>query len=229
MLKDVRTRLEIPKYNGNETNLVVNDYEELFEDRKQAPDQNVRDSEAVTRRKILLKGTTGKTTMAKRIASDWARGVLKAFAIVFFVSMKLVDPGEVLGNIIIDQNSLGDLKITRENLKDILDQISDDCLLIIDSFDDHTDCVNKDVLRLIKEEKVLCNLLVTFSGLNGLRTLDQYFDTVCEVQGFQENDVQYFAENFGEREKDIMSKCMSSELARQRVLISSDPLLIVLL
>ena len=114
-------------------------------------------------------------------------------------------------------------------MKDILDQIGDDCLLIIDGIDDHTGCVNKDVLRIIKERTVLCNLLVTFSGLNGLGTLDQYFDTVCEVRGWQENDVQCFAEKLGEREKDIVAKCMSSELARQRVLISSDPLLIVLL
>ena len=228
-LKDVRTRLDVSKLRENSANLIVSDYEELFEDRKQIPNQNVMDSEAVSRRKILLKGRTGKTSMAKRIASDWASGIFKAFAIVFFISMKLVDPGDVLGNIIIDQNSLGDLKITRENLKDIFDQIGDDCLLIVDDIDDHTACVNKDVLRIIKQEKVICNLLVTFSGLNGLRTLDQYFDTVCEVQGFQENDVQYFAEKLGEREKDIVSKCMSSELARQHVLISSDPLLIVLL
>ena len=228
-LKDVRTRLEISKHKGNETNLVINDYEELFEDGKQSPDRNVLDSEAVSRRKMLLKGRTGKTSMTKRIASDGARGVFKAFAIVFFISMKLVDPGEVLGNIIIDQNSLGDLKITRENLKDIFDQIGDDCLLIIDDIDDHTGCVNEDVLRIIKEEKVFCNLLVTFSGLNGVRTLDQYFDTVCEVQGFQENDVQYFAEKLDERERDIVAKCMSSELARQHVMISNDPLLIVLL
>ena len=228
-LKDVRTRLEIPKYKGNKTNLEVNAYEELFEDRKQSPDHNVLDSEAVSRRKILLKGKTGKTSMAKQIASDWARGIFKAFAIVFFVSMKLVDPGEVLGNIIIDQNSLGDLKITRENLNDIFDQIGSDCLLIIDGIDDHTAYVNKDVLRIIKEEKVPCNLLVTFSGFNGLKTLDKYFDTVCEVQGFQENDVQYFAEKLNEREKEFVSKCMSSALARQHVWINSDPLLIVLL
>ena len=228
-LKDVRTRLEISKHKSNETNLVINDYEELFEDGKQSPDRNVLDSEAVSQRKMLLKGRTGKTSMTKRIASNWARGVFKAFAIVFFISMKLVDPGEVLRNIIIDQNSLGDLKITRENLKDIFDQIGDDCLLIIDGIDDHTGCVNKDVLRIIKEEKVFCNLLVTFSGLNGVRTLDQYFDTVCKVQGLQENDVQYFAEKLGEREKDIMSKCMPSELARQHIMTSSDPLLIVLL
>ena len=175
-LKDVRTRLEVPKYKGNETNLVINDYEELFEDRKQSPDRNVLNSEVVSRRKILVKGRTGKTSMTKRIASDWASDIFKAFAIVFFVSMKLVDPGDVLGNIIIDQNSLGDLKITRENLKDILDQIGDDCLLIIDGIDDHTSCFNKDVLRIIKEEKVPCNLLVTVSGLNGIRTLDQYED-----------------------------------------------------
>ena len=102
-------------------------------------------------------------------------------------------------------------------------------MLIIDDIGDHTACVNIDILSLIKEEKVPCNLLVTFSRLNGLRILDQYFDTVCEVQGMQENDVQYFAEKLGEREKDVVSRCMSSELARQRVLISIDPLLFVLL
>ena len=111
-LKDVRTRLEVSKHKDNSANLIINDYEELIEERKQSSNRNVLNSEDVSRTKILLKGRIGKTSMAKRIASEWARGVFKAFAIVFFVSMKLVDPGDVLGNIIIDQNSLGDLKIT---------------------------------------------------------------------------------------------------------------------
>ena len=87
-LKDVRTRLEVSKDKGNETNLAISDYEELFEDRQQSPIQNVMDYETVSRRKILLKGMTGKTSMAKQIACDWARGTFKAFAIVFFISMK---------------------------------------------------------------------------------------------------------------------------------------------
>ena len=72
--------------------------------------------------------------MGKKIVHDWARGVFQAFAIILFISMKLADPGEALENIIIDQNNLGDVKITKETLQDIFDQFGSDCLLIIDGW-----------------------------------------------------------------------------------------------
>ena len=71
--------------------------------------------------------------------------------------------------------------------------------------------MNKDILRVIKTKNVQCNLLVTCSGLNSTGTLHQYFDTVCDVQGFQENDGQRFAQKLGQREQELVLKVLSPE------------------
>ena len=75
-------------------------YKELFaeqalsEKRRKAPSK-----------KILFKGEPGigKTTLVKKVAWDWAKGIFTAVSIVFFVFLKLVNPGEAIENVIIDQ------------------------------------------------------------------------------------------------------------------------------
>ena len=56
-------------------------------------------------KKVLVKGDpgVGKTSLLKRIASDWAKGIFTAFSVVFFVFLKLVKPGDAIENVIIDQ------------------------------------------------------------------------------------------------------------------------------
>ena len=45
---------------------------------------------------------------------------LNAFSIVFSISMKIVKPDDAIENIIIDQNGLGDLNFTPQNVRGIL-------------------------------------------------------------------------------------------------------------
>ena len=90
--------------------------------------------------KILLKGDPGmgKTTLMKKIGWDWAKGIFTTFTIVFFVFLKLVEPGEAIENIIVRQTpALEGMSISPKKLRQILEQFSEQCLLILDGLDEH--------------------------------------------------------------------------------------------
>ena len=75
-------------------------------------------------RKVLLKGKPGigKTTLLKKVGWDWAKGIFQTFAIVFFVFLKLVKPGDAIENVIIDQMpELEGMNVSAERLREILD------------------------------------------------------------------------------------------------------------
>ena len=69
------------------------------------PRKKSKTSKAKKGKKILGKGNPGmgKSTFGRKIAYDWAKGVFTAVSDVFFVSMKLIRPGQTIENIIIDQ------------------------------------------------------------------------------------------------------------------------------
>ena len=87
--------------------------------------------------RILVEGdiATGKTVMSKKIAWDWAKGDFSRFDIVFYISLKLVRPGDTLEQVIIDQYQL--VGVTVSKLTRILDKIGDKCLFILDGLDEH--------------------------------------------------------------------------------------------
>ena len=65
----------------------------------------------------------GKTTLVKKVAWDWAKGIFTAVSIVFFVFLKLVNPGDTIENVIIDQTPvLEGLDVTGAKVKHILDK-----------------------------------------------------------------------------------------------------------
>ena len=73
-------------------------------------------------KKILAKGDpgTGTTTFCKKVACDWAKGIFTAYSIVFFVFLKLVNPGDAIENIIIQQMPVFQgLNISPRELKSI--------------------------------------------------------------------------------------------------------------
>ena len=105
----VKTRLDVVRCKGEKVNWKASEYIEIFEE----TEPREMGSPSVTKklRKVLVKGRVGhgKSTLAKKITYDWAKGLFKRFSIVFFISMKLVKPGDSIENMIIDQNGLGDL------------------------------------------------------------------------------------------------------------------------
>ena len=93
----------------------------------------------------------GKTTLVKKVTFDWAKGIFNAVSIVFFVSLKLVNPGDAIENVIIDQTPvLQGLNVIGSKIKTILESFGPRCLLILDGLDEHALGENQDVIKIIE-------------------------------------------------------------------------------
>ena len=91
-------------------------------------------------RKVLMKAGPGmgKTTLGKKVTWDWATGVFKDFSIIFFVSLKLVNPNDTIENAIKQQNpELEGLGVSQQKLKALLNRYSSRILIILDGLDEH--------------------------------------------------------------------------------------------
>ena len=151
------------------------------------------------RDKILIKGDPGmgKTTLLKKVGWDLSKGVFKLYSIVFFVFLKFVQPGDSIENVIIKQNpELEGLGISVEKLHSILDRFSDRCLLILDGLDEHCLGQNEDVLKIIRNQKLLdCGIAVS-SRPHSTREVEMDFSTVVRADGFTREQAKSFASNF---------------------------------
>ena len=112
------------------------------------------------RKTVLITGEPGigKTTICKNVAWDWAKGFLTVLTIVFFVSMQLINPGDSIEEIIIQQNpELEGLKISEKKLKHFLESFGDQCLLILDDYDEFVaeNKENVDSNRVLEGRKFL--------------------------------------------------------------------------
>ena len=157
-------------------------------------------------KKILLKGDPGmgKTTLMKKIGWDWARGIFTTFSIVFFVFLKLVEPGEAIENIIVRHTpAIEGMSITPDRVRQLLEQFSEECLLILDGLDEHALGQNEDVLKIIRGQKLLfCNIIVT-SRPHSTAEVERYFGTVARVQGFGHDQAKDFASKILDDERKI--------------------------
>ena len=158
------------------------------------------------RDKILIKGDPGmgKTTLGKKIGFDWSRGIFKIYSIVFFVFLKLVQPNETIENVIMKQNpELEGLGVSLEKLHSILDRFSDRCLLILDGLDEHGLGQNKDILKLIKNQKLIkCGFIIS-SRPHNTTDIEPDFLTVIRVDGFDDVEAERFVSNFFSNEDEI--------------------------
>ena len=105
------------------------------------------------RKKILLKADArmGKSTLGKKIGFDCSRGIFKINSVVFFVTLKLVKPGEAIENVIIQQHpELEGLNVSPRKVRSMLERLDDRCLLILDGLDEHGLGKNEDVLKMIE-------------------------------------------------------------------------------
>ena len=111
-------------------NTSIADYKDLFKDATE---------ESKKKRKWILGKRDpgiGKTTLGKKAAWDWAKGIFTAFSIVFFVSLKIIQPGDTIENMIIQQTPvMAGLNVTQEKLKQILDLFGSKILIIMDGYD----------------------------------------------------------------------------------------------
>ena len=183
----------------------IKDYKELFAERNVTKETKTAEFPA---KKILMKADPGmgKTTHGKKMTCDWAKGFFTAMSVVFFVSMKLVRPGDAIENIIIQQTPVMEgLSITpvkvKAMVKAILDQFSTRCLIIFDGFDEFYS-KNEDVLKIIRGQKLLhCNIVVT-SRPHSVEDIEEHFHTIIKIQGFSEEYARtYVSKLLRERDK----------------------------
>ena len=150
-------------------------------------------------RRILVKGNpgNGKTTLSRKMAWDWAMGLLTKFAIVFLISLKLMRPGEAIENVIIKQTPpLEATGVTAKSLKRFLGNFGNSCLLILDGYDESSidrTAENNMITKIIQMHKLFyCNILLT-SRPHITADLEPNFQVVARLQGFSKSHAQSFA------------------------------------
>ena len=180
----------------------LENYSELFVDKERTDQQENERPKKVScgiGKKILAKGDPrmGKSILGRKIAYDWAKGVFTAVSVVFFVSMKLIRPGQTIENIIIDQvPPLEALEIGERKLKTILDTFGHKCLIIFDGLDEHDLGSNADIRKIIEDRKLLsCNIFLT-SRPHSTEYVERYFPIVIRVDGFSQENAERFVLNF---------------------------------
>ena len=139
----------------------------------------------------------GKTTLGKKMTWDWAKGVFNDFSIVFFVSLKLVNPNDMIENAIKQQNpELEGLGVSQQKLKTLLNRYSKKILLILDGLDEHGLGPNGDILKMIRNQMLLgCPILIS-SRPHSTWGIERYFPTIVRVDGFTEEEAKKFVSNF---------------------------------
>ena len=161
-------------------------------------------------KKILAKGDpgTGKSTLAKKIAHDWAKGKFTAVSLVFLVNLKLVEKGQTMENIIIQQNPpIESLDITEKKLCKILKDFGKRCLIILDGFDEYDPQPKDDIYKIIEGRKLPhCSLVVT-SRPHNCEKIERYFTLKVKVNGFTKTRAEQLTSNcLNDREK-IQAVC----------------------
>ena len=147
-------------------------------------------------KKILLKSDPGmgKTTFSKKIGWDWARKIFELFKVVFVVFLKLVRPEEAIENVILSQYpALEGLGVSEQKLRFFLENYGKDLLLILDGLDEHALGENKEVVKIIRGQKLFyCNVLL-ISRPHTTQAIERYFRTVVSVKGFTHHEAKKFA------------------------------------
>ena len=190
----------MPKY------IRVNDYRLIYEDSFREKIYKKSGKKSALSIKVVAQGDPGmgKTTLAKKIAWDWATGSFTRFFIVFFVFLKLVSPDDTIENVIIQQMPpLEGMGVSPGKVLQILNRFGSRCLLILDGLDEHALGQNLDVTKIIEGRKLLnCNIFLT-SRPHSVSGIKKHFNTQVRVNGFTCKQAELFAHKILDNEKQV--------------------------
>ena len=192
------------KPTGGAQSVLLDNYQDLFTEGKTMHtqqhsephnDSSRKRAMSSNKKKILMKGEAGvgKSTLGKKIAYDWAKGVFNAVSVVFFVSMKLIRPGQSIENIIIDQIPVIEGSgIDEKKLERFFKLFDDKCLIIFDGLDEHDLGSNEDVRKIIEGRKLLSSSNVLTSRPHSADKIARFFPIVLRVDGFSNEHAEQF-------------------------------------
>ena len=204
---------ELKEGTMNLTCRIIEEYKMIFEEKEQSERSSVQNkfyqppaTQSSLPKKVVAKGDPGieKTTLAKKIAWDWAKRSFLRFSLVFFVFLKLVNPGDAIENVIIQQMPpLEGMGVTSGKILKILNKFGSRCLLILDGLDEHALGKNLDVMKIIEGKKLLyCNIFLT-SRPHTVSEIKKYFGTHVRVNGFTREQAKLFARKILDNEKQV--------------------------
>ena len=113
------------------------------------------------------------------------------------MSLKLVNPDDLIEKAIKQQNpELEGLGVSQQKLKALLNRYSSRILIILEGLDEHGLGQNGDVLKIIKNQKLLgCPILIS-SRPHSTWKIREYFPTIVRVEGFTYEKAKKFVHNF---------------------------------
>ena len=216
-MDNLYTELTVEHFHEDTTKIIyqtLKDYKEIFEEKEQSERSSSvqkkfyqpQATQFSLSKKIIGKGDPGmgKTTLAKKIAWDWAKKSFIKFSLVFFVFLKLVNPGDAIENVIIQQMPpLEGMRVTSGKILQILNKFGSRCLLILDGLDEHALGQNLDVMKIIEGKKLLnCNIFMT-SRPHSISEIKKHFNTQVRVNGFTREQAELFARKILDNEKQV--------------------------
>ena len=109
------------------------------------------------------------------------------------MALKFVKLCDSIESVIVQQNhELEGLDVSQQKLKVLLNKYSNRILIILKGLDEHGLGQNEDVLKMIKDQKLLNCRLVVSSRPHSTWEIEKYFPTVVRVDGFTETEAKTF-------------------------------------
>ena len=203
-MEDVQPRIMVHKLAGKEVSQETRDYTSLFGDDSNEPSSKRRRTQ---QRKILLKGPlgSGKTRVARKVQRNWVKDCFATFSVVFFILVKLINPGEAIENVIVKQYGL--VKEDKRKYWTFLQNHKRKCCIIFDGVNT-INAFKGCVLHFIQDHRLSeCDILVT-SDIVETGGIDYHFDTVCEMQVLTVDNAKALVSDIV-KEEDKVTKVMN--------------------
>ncbi len=143
----------------------------------------------------------GKTSFMKKLSYDWACEEFRQFALIFSVTLRLLNEQESIENAIISQSPpLLDKNVTPALMKSIMENYGHEILLLLDGYDELREDVKKSrqnpVDKIVRREKYgNVNVLITSRPqMTGI--ISQNFSSEASILGFSRDRAKKFVANF---------------------------------